>query len=166
MSLRIITLAGSKSRFVQRFCLLCFGMQRELHALLAWMNGKCWNNCLTLFSGVTGNRILSCESHWCMTDNASLFLFPSPFLTKIFIFSIKHSSGCPSGICTHFRPLHQILRPPQVKSMEGRSLSALWELYLSDFSRNLCPSVSFTGKKMSEPNCLLLLGPELVFLAY
>lgn len=74
VSLRNITLAGSKSRFVQRFCLLSFGMQGELHALFAWMNGKCWNNCLTLFSGVTGSRILSCESHWCMTDNASLFL--------------------------------------------------------------------------------------------
>lgn len=151
MSLRIITLAGSKSRFVQRLCLLCFGMQRELHALFAWMNGKCWNNCLTLFSGVTGNRILSCEFHWCMTDDASHFLFPSLFLTKIFILRIKHSSECPSGICTHFRPLHQILRPRRWEEHYGRrrSLSALWEMYLRDFSTNLCPFISFTGKKMS-----------------
>ncbi len=42
------------------FCLLRFGMLWELHALLAWMNGKCWNNCVTLLSGVSGHRILSC----------------------------------------------------------------------------------------------------------
>lgn len=122
MSLRIITLASSKSCFVQRLCLLCFGMQRELHALFAWMNGKCWNNCLTLFSGVTGNRILSCEFHWSMTDDASHFLFPS-LLTKIFILRIKHSSECPSGICTHFRPLHQILRPRRWEEHYGREVS-------------------------------------------
>lgn len=36
------------------FCLLPFGMLRALHALSAWMNGKCWNNCFTLLSGVSG----------------------------------------------------------------------------------------------------------------
>lgn len=78
------------------FCLLRFGMLWELHALLAWMNGKCWNNCVTLLSGVSGQRILSCGFQGSMTHIASrCFYLIAPSLS--FLLSPIHRSSYKVG---------------------------------------------------------------------
>lgn len=99
-SWRIISLAGSKSCFVQ--CFFCFffsflhfSMHRELHTLLAWMNGKCRNNCFTLLSGVSGHRILRCWFEWGMTHSASHCFYPIS-RSLFFLLSHTHSSDTKS----------------------------------------------------------------------
>lgn len=125
-SLRIISLAGSKSYFVQGFfCSPCFGMHGESHALSAWMNGKCWNNCFTLFSGVSG-WILSCEFHWGVTYNASLFLFPSLSQTLLFVQRMKSTAVNAHKVFAHYQANTSNPQTLQVRAKTWRESLSLY----------------------------------------